>query len=68
MFDIIFYNKVNRSVIEGYKNVYNIPNVKDHIILNKQEHIVEGMLYDYEKKVIHIFVRKVNLINDITFL
>lgn len=64
--DIIFYNKVNRSVIIGYKNVTNIPMVKDHIILNKQEYIVEGIIYDYENKVVHIFVRKRNS-NDVTF-
>lgn len=68
MFDIIFYNKVNRSVIAGYKNTSVVPNVKDHVILNGQEHVVEGVLYDYEKSVIHIFVRKVNLISDVTFL
>ena len=68
MIDIIFYNKVNRSVIERYKNVYNIPNVKDHIVLNEHEYIVEGVLYDYKKKVVHVFVRKINLINDVAFL
>ena len=64
--DIIFYNKVNRSVIIGYKNVTNIPMVKDHIILNKQEYIVEGIIYDYVNNVVHIFVRKRNS-NDVTF-
>lgn len=66
MFDIIFYNKVNRNVIVGYKNVINIPMVKDHVILNKQKYIVEGVVHDYEKKVIHIFVRKATS-NDVTF-
>ena len=67
MFDIIFYYKANRSVITGYKNTSVVPNIKDHIILNGQEHIVEGVIYDYEKSVVHVFVRKSNS-NDVTFL
>lgn len=66
MIDIIFYNRVNKSPIEGYKNISNIPNANDHVILNGQEYIVEGVLYDYEKKVVHIFARKATS-KDVTF-
>ena len=66
MTDVIFYNNVSRSVIGGYK-MYRIPRVNEHVNLMGQEYIVNGILHDYDKECVHIFVTKVTP-HDVRFM
>lgn len=67
MFDVIFYYKSDKSEIVEYCNIPNIPTVKDYVILDKHKYIVDEVIYDYDKKRIHIFMTKATS-NDTTFL
>lgn len=62
--DVIFYeNKLGKhNVISGFKQIMNIPNLEEKIILNDNRWIVKERIFDYDKNVVHIVVKKISLI------
>lgn len=58
MVDIIFYkDKVSvQNLIEGYKNIMNVPNVGEIVTINGNCYKVCERVFDFDGNIIHIVV------------
>ena len=59
--DIIFYlNKLSvQNIIEGYKNIMNVPNVNEYVMVNDNCYKVVERLFDFDSNTVHITVETV---------
>ena len=60
--DVIFYeNKLAlKNVIDGYKNIVNVPNVGERVVIHEIHYKVMDRTFDFDGNVIHIVLEKVN--------
>lgn len=58
MTDVIFYkNKISHeTILEGYKNIINIPNVDDELIIDGNVYAVSRRVFDFDKNTVHIIL------------
>lgn len=58
MTDVIFYkNKISpETILEGYKNIINIPNVDDELIIDGNVYAVSRRVFDFDKNTVHVIV------------
>ena len=58
MVDIIFYNGRlgTQNVITGYKNIMNVPDVNEPVMVEGNVYSVKNRLFDFDMNTVHIVV------------
>ena len=61
MVDVIFYlNRISpQNVIDGFKNIVNIPTVGEHTMVNENCYEVVDRLFDFDSNTVHIILEPV---------
>ena len=56
MVDVIFYmDRISpQNIIDGYKNIKNIPTVGEHVIVNENCYEVTERVFDFDFNTLHI--------------
>lgn len=56
MVDVIFYKDkiATHNVLEGYKNIINIPSVGEHVVVNENCYKVADRMFDFDMNTVHI--------------
>ena len=62
MTDVLFYKDkiATAAIIEGYKNIMNIPAVGDEVMINENVYVVVKRIFDFDGNTIHVIVNSIN--------
>lgn len=62
MTDVLFYKDkiATAAIIEGYKNIMNIPAVGDEVMINENVYVVVKRIFDFDGNTVHVIVNSIN--------